>query len=159
MVNSAAAQERGIPNKLSFGLGVYGGVGMISGTHYSSDRGCFGFDAKVEYRIMNQLGVNFNAGLMLFTEDRDYFSDSFGMVPITVGANWYFGKVFYVGGKSGLAIYTKGHADPVFTIVPLVGVRLFKFLDLSAQFQFYANNKNRFEHSPQFIGVRVGVNF
>jgi hypothetical protein len=58
-----------------------------------------------------------------------------------------------------LAIYTKGHADPVFTIVPLVGVRLFKFLDLSAQFQFYANNKNRFEHSPQFIGLRVGVNF
>ncbi len=158
VVNSASAQEKFNTKKMSFGAGIYGGVGMISDSPYSNNRACFGLDVKAEYRLMTQLGINVNTGLMLFGDSKN-FDDNFSMVPITVGANWYFGKVFYVGAKSGLAIYTKGHADPVFTFVPLAGVRLLDFLDISAQFQFYANNPDHLQHSPQFIGIRVGVNF
>ena len=158
VVNSASAQEKFNTKKMSFGAGIYGGVGMISGTINSSNRACFGLDVKAEYRILDQLGINLNTGLMLFGDSKT-FNDNFSMVPITVGANWYFGKLFYVGAKTGLAVYTKDHSDPVFTFVPLVGVRLFEFLDVSAQFQFFANKPENLQHSPQFIGIRVGVNF
>ena len=158
-VNSSNAQSSSNIKKLSFGVGLNIGVGIVSTSYYSDEFPSLGLDLNAEYRLLPQLGVNFNTGLMYFSDSFVDLNDGFGIIPVTLGVNYYFGNIFYAGLKTGLALFAKNKIDPLFTISPIVGVKLLNFLNIALQFQYFTETDLRAYESPNLINLRIGVNF
>lgn len=96
---------------------------------------------------------------MYFSESFVDLNDGFGIIPVTLGANYYFGKVFYAGLKTGLVLFAKNKIDPLFTVSPIIGVKLLKFLNIGIQFQYFTETDLRSYDSPALVNLRIGINF
>lgn len=158
-VSTSIAQSSSDTKKMSFGVGLNIGVGLVSNAYYSEEYPSLGLDLNAEYRLLPQLGVNFNTGFMYFSEGFVDLNDGFGIIPVTVGANYYIGNVFYAGLKTGLALFAENKIDPLFTISPIIGVKLRKFLNIGLQFQYFTETDLGYYESPALVNLRIGINF
>lgn len=130
--------------KMSYGVGLNAAMG--------GDLGTLGLDLKAEYRILECLGLNINAGATIFSDSFVDYDNSYLSIPITIGANYYFSNRFYAGARTGLSFSEYGKD---FLVSPILGIKVFKFMDVAIQYQHYFNSDDHFG----LIGIRLGFFF
>lgn len=157
----ASAQTEGAVQKLS--LGAEFGLPIEK----NSNTLIVGGSLQYEHPIAKSLNLTGSAGylsLMATGDSKDFLKaigakTSYGVVPLKVGAKYYFGGNFYGAGELGAAIGTETGGSTFFAIAPTVGASFSvadkSSLDFGLRYENWSGNGG----STGFIGLRAAFAF
>ena len=100
------------PDKFRFGVGVEGGI--VTGAAHDYSNLELGGTARVQYGLSPNVALTLTSGYYNFfgksVPGLDEKYQSLGMVPIKLGAKYFFTQNLYLAGEAGVGIETKTFA-------------------------------------------------
>lgn len=155
---AASAQTEGAVRKLSIGaefglpIGDFGDVYSVG----------FGGSLQYEHPIAKSLNLTGSAGFLTFTpkkELKDLGADNFGVIPVKVGAKYYFGGNFYGAGELGAGFGTNDGSKTAFIYAPTLGASFSvadkSSIDLGIRYEGHSVSGG----TLSFIGIRAAYAF
>lgn len=162
---AASAQTEGAVNKISVGpefalpIGNFGDVYNLG----------FGGSVQGELNVAKSLNLTGSAGYLSFSYKKEY-KDFYkavagtelkndGIIPVKVGAKYYFGGNFYGAGELGAAFATGEGSSTAFAYAPTLGASFSvsdkSSIDLGIRYEGWARNGS----TLSFIGIRAAFAF
>jgi hypothetical protein len=157
---SANAQDKASDKPLKFSVGVEAGL-PLGDLKEGSSFG-IGGSAMAEYAAAENLGLTLGAGYLTFlgkTVEGEK-GPSLNLIPVLVGAKYYFSPKFYGHAQLGMTfasvkIEGLGSANTsAFTYAPTIGVLPTENIDISLKYQAYSKGG-----TTSFIGLRAAYTF
>jgi opacity protein-like surface antigen len=161
---AASAQTEGAVNKISVGpefalpIGDFGDVYSVG----------FGGSVQGELNVAKSLNLTGSAGYLSFSykkEIKDFYKSlgaplkNDGIIPLKVGAKYYFGGNFYGAGEVGAAIATGEGSGTAFAYSPTLGASFSvadkSSIDLGIRYEGWSKNGSNIS----FIGIRAAFAF
>ncbi len=154
---SASAQKEKQESKaLKLSVGVEAGLPIgDAGDVYSF---VIGGSAQGEYAIDKSIGLTLSAGYLNWSGKTvsGFKVPSTGLIPVLVGAKYYFTPKVYGHAQLGMSFASgNGASGSAFTYAPSVGYNITDQIDVAVKYQ--AASKDGFTTS--FIGIRAAYNF
>jgi opacity protein-like surface antigen len=158
---AANAQTEGAVKKLS--IGAEFGIPTESNT----DILIAGGSLQAEFPVAKSLNLTGSAGylnLMLTGDSKDLAKafgakTSSGVIPLKVGAKYYFGGNFYAAGEIGAAISTEDGAGTALALAPTLGASFSVSDKSSLDFGLRYENWSKDGSSSGIIGLRAAFAF
>ena len=162
---AASAQTEGAVNKISVGPDFALPIGNLADVNNLG----FGGSVQGELNVAKSLNLTGSAGYLSFSYKKDY-KDAYkavfgtelkndGIVPVKVGAKYYFGGNFYGAGEVGAAFATGEGSGTAFAYSPTLGASFSvadkSSIDLGIRYEGWARNGS----SVSFIGIRAAFAF
>lgn len=114
----------------------------------------YGVDVLCEYAVAPEFGVTLSAGYLDWAK-KSGVSGNMGVIPVLVGAKYFFTDNIYGSGQIGISFYTESRAGNAFTWAPGIGYKISDNLDLLLKFESWSKNSI----TTSFFGLRVGYTF
>jgi len=131
---------------LNVGAGTTAGYGLV-----------IGGDIRYQFNVDKQLSIPVTAGYTNFSLKDSYGGGSFGVIPVKVGAKYFFneaGSGVYGLAELGAGFGTDKGSGTSFVYSPAIGYAWSSGLDLAAKYEGYSNNG-----SVGFAGIRLAYGF
>lgn len=138
-----------------FKIGVGALIGLPVGDIADFASLAFGFDALCEYAVAPEFAVTLSAGYLDWAKKSGFSGVKFGLIPVLVGAKYYFAEKIYGSAQLGISFSTTSGGGSAFTFAPGVGMKLTDNIDLLLKYQSASKNGG----NTSFIGLRAGISF
>jgi len=138
-----------------FKIGVGALIGLPVGDMADFASLAFGFDALCEYAVAPEFAVTLSAGYLDWAKKSGLSGVKFGLIPVLVGAKYYFAEKIYGSAQLGISFSTTSGGGSAFTFAPGVGMKLTDNIDLLLKYQSASKNGG----NTSFIGLRAGISF
>lgn len=114
------------PNKWRLGIGVEGGIptGSLRANGFDYSKFELGGTARLQYGIAKNFAATLTSGYYnFFATDaaKAIGGESFGVVPVKIGAKVFFNSPFYFGAEAGAGFETKYNKNTKFLWSPALG--------------------------------------
>lgn len=148
---SANAQEKASGKTFKFSVGLTAGIPI--GDIKSATSFVIGGDVQGEYAAAETVGITLNAGYLKFTAKEGF--ETSGLIPVLVGAKFYFAEKFYGQPQVGLTLSTQSGGGSAFTYAPAFGYQVSENFDLAVKYQAFTKSS----FTTSFIGLRAAYSF
>jgi hypothetical protein len=136
----------------SLGLDFFVPVGIFNDIGYSFG---FGASGQVEYKPDQSIGLTGNIGVINYQRKKEVGTGSYTVVPIMLGAKYYFTTNLYAHGQFGAGIGASQGAVTSFAFSPSLGYLISKNIDLEGKYMSLSNSTG----SLNSLGVRIAYTF
>lgn len=151
-------------NEKSFKIGVGALTGLPMGDINDFTNLAVGFDMLGEFAVGPSFALTLSVGYVDFFKKSgiDQYSDTWGLIPLLVGAKYFFSDRLYVSAQGGISFASNGSGGQV-SFAPGIGIKLSEKFDLLIKYQsasqINASYFNRSSFTSALIGLRAGYRF
>jgi len=154
-VNAGTPQKGNAQQEKPFTIGCGLTAGLPEGDYSELTSLALAFDVQGEYALIPNLRITLSTGYLNFISKSGYGDLGIGQIPLLVGGKYCFSNKVYGSLQTGVSILTEEGAGTAFAIVPGIGYKINKTLDLMLKYQSASVD----ETNISFLGIRAGFTF
>jgi hypothetical protein len=142
-------------NDLRLGIGIEGGIPTGNLNNYSNFE--LGGTARLQYGLSKDVALTLTSGYYNFFANqavKNLGDKDLGIVPVKVGAKYFFASPIYVGGEAGVGFETDGNKNTKLILSPALGWAN-KSWDVGVRYENFSGQSNNYGN----VALRVAYGF